>query len=260
MCNTWEMNNPDFSLKDKVALVTGASKGIGADLARALAAAGAQVALAARDEAKLHTVAAEIAAAGGEAATVAMDVSDVASIEAGVAAAVDRFGRLDILVNNAGIGANHPAEEVTEADWDEMMNVNLRGLFFCCQAAGRVMLEQGSGRIVNISSQAGVVGIRDHVVYSASKGGVNMLTKVLALEWSERGVTVNAVAPTFIYTPGTAERLDRPEYLRGVLDRLPIGRVGTTTDVAAAVIYLASPAGALVSGHVLVVDGGWTAQ
>ncbi len=254
------MNNPDFSLKDKVALVTGASKGIGADLARALAAAGAQVALAARDEAKLHTVAAEIAAAGGEAATVAMDVSDVASIEAGVAAAVDRFGRLDILVNNAGIGANHPAEEVTEADWDEMMNVNLRGLFFCCQAAGRVMLEQGSGRIVNISSQAGVVGIRDHVVYSASKGGVNMLTKVLALEWSERGVTVNAVAPTFIYTPGTAERLDRPEYLRGVLDRLPIGRVGTTTDVAAAVIYLASPAGALVSGHVLVVDGGWTAQ
>ncbi|MDJ0665391.1 MAG: SDR family NAD(P)-dependent oxidoreductase, partial [Acidimicrobiia bacterium] len=111
------MNNPDFSLKDKVALVTGASKGIGADLARALAAAGAQVALAARDEAKLHTVAAEIAAAGGEAATVAMDVSDVASIEAGVAAAVDRFGRLDILVNNAGIGANHPAEEVTEADW-----------------------------------------------------------------------------------------------------------------------------------------------
>ncbi|MDJ0953903.1 MAG: glucose 1-dehydrogenase [Acidimicrobiia bacterium] len=254
------MDKPDFRLDGKVAIVTGASKGIGADLARALAAAGARVALAARDEAALQTVADEIAAAGGEAATVAIDVSSVPSIEAGVAAVVDRFGRLDILVNNAGIGANHPAEEVTEADWDEMMDVNLRGLFFCCRAAGRVMLGQGSGRIVNISSQAGVVGIRDHVVYSASKGGVNMLTKVLALEWSERGVNVNAVAPTFIYTPGTAERLDQPEYLRGVLDRLPIGRVGTTTDVAAAVIYLASPAGGLVNGHVLVVDGGWTAQ
>jgi len=170
------------------------------------------------------------------------------------------LGSLDILVNNAGLGANHPAEDVTEADWDTMMAVNLRGLFFCCQAAGRIMLEQGAGRIINMSSQAGVVGIRDHAVYSASKGGVNMLTKVLALEWSSRGVTVNAVAPTFIYTPGTAERLDQPDYLQGVLDRLPMGRVGTTTDVAGAVIYLASPAGAMVTGHVLLVDGGWTAQ
>jgi NAD(P)-dependent dehydrogenase (short-subunit alcohol dehydrogenase family) len=111
-----------------------------------------------------------------------------------------------------------------------------------------------------MSSQAGVVGIRDHAVYSATKGGVNLLTKVLALEWSNRGVTVNAVAPTFIYTPGTAERLDHPDYLKQVLSRLPIGRVGTTSDVAAAVIYLASSAGAMVSGHVLVVDGAWTAQ
>ena len=140
------------------------------------------------------------------------------------------------------------------------MAVNLKGVFFCCRAAGRIMLEQGAGRIVNISSQAGVVGIREHAVYSASKGGVNLLTRVLALEWSARGVTVNAVAPTFIYTPGTAERLDRPEYLEGVLSRLPIGRVGTIDDVAAAVIYLASPAGAMVTGHVLLVDGGWTAQ
>ncbi len=254
------MDTPDFRLDGEVALVTGASKGIGADLARALAAAGARVGLAARDEEALQAIAAEIASAGGEALAVAIDVSSVSSIREGVKAVVDRFGRLDILVNNAGIGANHPAEEVTEADWDEMMEVNLRGLFFCCQAAGRVMLEQGSGRIVNISSQAGVVGIRDHAVYSASKGGVNMLTKVLALEWAERGVTVNAVAPTFIYTPGTAERLDQPEYLEGVLDRLPLGRVGTTTEVAGAVIYLASPAGALVNGHVLLVDGGWTAQ
>ncbi len=254
------MDYPDFRLDGQVALVTGASRGIGADLARALAGAGARVALAARDISSLRELEEEIVAAGGEAASIGMDVSDVASIQRGVDATVREFGRLDILVNNAGLGANHPAEAVTEDDWDQIMNVNLRGLFFACQAAGRVMLEQGSGRIVNMSSQAGVVGIRDHAVYSASKGGVNLLTKVLALEWSDRGVTVNAVAPTFIYTPGTAERLDQPEYLQGVLDRLPIGRVGTTTDVAAAVIYLASPAGGLVSGHVLVVDGGWTAQ
>jgi NAD(P)-dependent dehydrogenase (short-subunit alcohol dehydrogenase family) len=170
------------------------------------------------------------------------------------------MGRLDVLVNNAGLGANHPAVDVTEADWDEILAVNLKGLFFCCQAAGRIMLQQGHGRIINMSSQASVIGIRDHAVYCASKGGVNQLTRVLALEWSAAGVTVNAVAPTFIYTPGTAERLDDPAYRQGVLMRLPIGRVGTITDVAAAVIYLASKAGALVTGTVLMVDGGWTAQ
>jgi len=163
-------------------------------------------------------------------------------------------------VNNAGLGFNHRAVDVTEADWDEMMDVNLRGLFFCCQAAGRRMLSRGYGRIINMSSQASVVGIRDHAVYCASKGGVNQLTRVLALEWSAQGVTVNAVAPTFIYTPGTAERLDRPEYLQGVLARLPIGHVGTINDVAGAVIYLASPAAGMVTGHILLVDGGWTAQ
>jgi len=258
--HTEKMNYPNYRLDEQVALVTGASKGIGADLARALADAGARVAVAARDMTALEELAGEITAGGGEAFAVEMDVSSVASIRSAVDVVAARFGRLDILVNNAGLGANHPAEDVTEADWDEMIDVNLRGLFFACQAAGRVMLAQGEGRIINISSQAGVVGIRDHAVYCASKGGVNMLTKVLALEWSARGVTVNAVAPTFIYTPGTAERLDQPEYLQGVLDRLPIGKVGTTTDVAAAVIYLASPAGGMVSGHVLLVDGAWTAQ
>jgi len=189
-----------------------------------------------------------------------LDVADLESIGAAMDAVHDHFGALDILVNNAGLGANHPAEDVTEDDWDQMMDVNLKGLFFCCQAAGRIMLEQGRGRIVNLSSQAGVVGIREHAVYSASKGGVNLLTKVLALEWSHRGVNVNAVAPTFIYTPGTAERLDQPDYLEAVLERIPAGRVGTITDVAGAVVYLASPASNMVTGHVLVVDGGWTAQ
>ena len=254
------MHYPDFRLDGRTALVTGASKGIGWDLAKALADAGAAVAVAARDRGALEQLADEIRTDGGQALAVELDVRDVGQMGDVFGNVREHFGSLDVLVNNAGLGANHPAEAVTESDWDEMMDVNLRGLFFACQAAGRIMLAQGSGRIINMSSQAGVVGIREHAVYSASKGGVNLLTKVLALEWSSRGVTVNAVAPTFIYTPGTAERLDQPEYLKGVLDRLPIGRVGTTTDVAGAVLYLASPAGAMVSGHVLVVDGAWTAQ
>ncbi len=254
------MDLPDFSLAGKVALVTGATRGIGRGVALALAGAGATVAGAGRDRSLLDSLVAEIETQGGQAIGLGLDVRDVAAIRSVVGDVHDRLGSIDVLVNNAGLGANHPAEDVTEAEWDEMMSVNLRGLFFCAQAAGRVMLEQGSGSIVNMSSQAGVVGIRDHAVYSASKGGVNLLTKVLALEWGHRGVNVNAVAPTFIYTPGTAERLDQPEYLEAVLDRLPIGRVGSITDVAAAVIYLASPAGAMVNGHVLLVDGGWTAQ
>ena len=177
-----------------------------------------------------------------------------------MAASVARFGRLDILVNNAGLGTNHDALEATEAEWDELFAVNVRGLFFACQSAGRRMVDQAYGRIVNISSQAGLVGIPRHAAYSASKAAVIGLTRVLALEWGPHGVTVNCVAPTFIRTPGTAERLDRPEFLADVVSRIPVGHVGTTTDVAGAVIYLASPAAGLVTGSVLVIDGGWTAR
>jgi len=246
---------PNFSLAGKVALVTGASYGIGAGLARALAAAGARVAVSARSREPLALLAREI---GGLA--VPFDVTDVRAIREGTDAVVEHFGALDILVNNAGLGANHDALDVTEADWDEMMAVNLKGVFFCAQAAARHMLPRGFGRIVNISSQGGVVGIPRHAVYAASKGGVNQLTRVLALEWSSRGVTVNAVAPTFIETPGTKERLDQPEFRASVLARIPAGRVGSIEDVAAAVIYLASPSAGLVTGSVLAVDGGWTAQ
>ena len=246
---------PNFSLSGQVALVTGASSGIGEGLARALALAGATVAVGARDEARLAALAAEI---GGQA--VPLDLREVASIRRGVDAVVERQGRIDILVNNAGLGGNHAALDVTEADWDEIFAVNLRGLFFACQAAALHMLGRGYGRIVNMSSQAGLVGIQNHAVYSASKGGVNQLTRVLALEWSARGVTVNAVAPTFIETPGTKDRLEQPAFRKSVLDRIPAGRIGTIEDVAAAVIYLASPAAGLVTGSVLSVDGGWTAQ
>lgn len=251
---------PNFRLNGRVAVVTGASRGIGYGVAKAMANAGAKVAVTARDLPALEALVNEIEANGGEARSFKLDVADIDQIEPVMQAVKKSYGHLDILVNNAGLGANHPALEVTESDWDEMMAVNLKGLFFCCQAAGRIMLDQGYGRIINMSSQASVVGIRDHAVYCATKGGVNQLTKVLALEWSAKGVTVNAVAPTFIYTPGTAERLDNPAYLESVLNRLPIGKVGQIKDVAGAVIYLASPAGAMVSGSVLMVDGAWTAQ
>lgn len=214
----------------------------------------------ARSSSRLEALVAEIEAAGGKARAFPVDVTDVPTMRTTMAEIEHRFDGLDILVNNAGLGANHPAEDVSEEDWDSMMAVNLRGAFFAAQAAGRIMLDNGGGRIINISSQAGSVGIRDHAVYCASKGGVEQFTRVMALEWGARGVTVNAVAPTFIYTPGTAERLDQPAYLKGVIDRLPIGHVGDIADVAAAVIYLASPAGKLVNGSVLMVDGGWTAQ
>ncbi len=254
------MDAPDFRLDGHVAVVTGATRGIGRGVAVALARAGARVAVAGRSLEAAQVVVDAIEAEGGTAMGVRLDVTDLDLIDDAMQTVNGQFGSLDILVNNAGLGANHPAEEVTEAAWDEMMDVNLKGLFFCCRAAGRIMLAQGRGRIVNMSSQAGLVGIRDHAVYSASKGGVNLLTKVLALEWSSRGVHVNAVAPTFIYTPGTAERLDQPEYLSSVLDRFPDGKVGTITDVAGAVIYLASPAADIVTGHILTVDGGWSAQ
>jgi 2-deoxy-D-gluconate 3-dehydrogenase len=243
---------PSFDLDGHVALVTGASRGIGHDLALALAHAGAQVVAGARsiaefeDEEGIHTV--------------ELDVRERRSVDAAVASAIERFGKLDVLVNNAGLGTNHDALDATEEEWDELMAVNLKGAFLACQAAGRHMVERGYGRIVNMSSQAAAVGLRRHAAYSASKAGLEGLTRVLALEWAPHGVTVNAVAPTFIRTPGTAERLDDPAFLEEVLARIPAGRVGTTTDVAAAVIFLASPAASLITGAVLPVDGGWTAQ
>lgn len=218
------------------------------------------MAVTARSAADAAEVAAAVEAAGGRATAHAVDVTDVDSIRRAFDEIVARHGRIDILVANAGLGDNHPALDVTEQDWDDMMAVNAKGLFFTAQAAGRVMVPQGFGRIVAISSQASLVGIRDHAVYCATKGAVNQVVRVLALEWGASGVTVNAVAPTFIRTPGTAERLDRPEYLQGVVDRIPMGKVGSIADVAGAVVYLASDAAAMVNGVVLPVDGGWTAQ
>jgi NAD(P)-dependent dehydrogenase (short-subunit alcohol dehydrogenase family) len=253
-------DHPRFDIAGQVAMVTGASMGIGRDLVAALARAGALVAAAARSGEALEEVTADARSDGGEVEAVELDLRDRAAIERAVKRTVDRFGRIDILVNDAGLGTNHDALEATEEEWDDLFAVNVRGLFFACQSAARRMVAQRHGRIVNMASQAGLVGIRRHAAYSASKGAVIALTRVLALEWAPYGVTVNSVAPTFVRTPGTAERLDQPEFLAEVVSKIPVGHVASTADVAGAVLYLASPAAAMVTGSVLVVDGGWTAQ
>jgi NAD(P)-dependent dehydrogenase (short-subunit alcohol dehydrogenase family) len=249
-----------FDMRGKVVLVTGATQGIGRELALLLAEAGGVVAATGRSAADLDRLGAEAAERGVQLLPVLLDVRHTDSIHAAVDQVVAAYGGIDVLVNNAGLGYARRALDVTESDFDEMMSVNLRGLFFMSQAVARTMIQRGGGRIINISSQGGVVGLPDAAVYSASKGGVNMLTKVLALEWAEYGINVNAIAPTFIYTPGTAPLLDGPELRDQILAKIPLGELGAPADVAAAVVYLATPASRLVTGTVLMVDGGWTAQ
>lgn len=256
-----DIKNPsalNFNLDDQVVVVTGASKGIGAGISKELARAGARVVLCARDVEQLNALRKEIESEGGLAYVFQLDVNAVDDIKEVFKKIHAEFGRIDVLVNNAGLGFNHAALDVHEEDWDAMMNVNLKGLFFCAQQAGKYMVEAGYGRIINMSSQASLVAIKDHAVYCASKGGVNSLTKVMALEWADKGVTVNAISPTFTYTPGTAERLDQPEFLKVVLDQIPVGKVAAIQDIAAAILYLSSSHSKMVTGSNLVIDGGWT--
>jgi NAD(P)-dependent dehydrogenase (short-subunit alcohol dehydrogenase family) len=251
--------NP-FDLSGTVVVVTGATRGIGRELAFLLAEAGGVVVATARTADDAAGIEAEAADRALAVHTVLLDVRDVESIGAAVSDVVATHGRIDVLVNNAGLGHAHRALDVTEQDFDDMMSVNLRGTFFMSQAVAREMIPRGGGRIISISSQGGLVGLPDAAVYCASKGGVNMLTKVLALEWAEHGINVNAVAPTFVHTPGTAPLLDDPERRDAILARIPLRTLGSPADVAAAVIYLATSASRLVTGTVLTVDGGWTAQ
>lgn len=252
------MEYPDFRLTEKNVVITGASKGIGKGLALAMANAGATVAVIARDEGALESVVEEIEAEGGSAKAYTADLREVGTISPLFNRIASDLGGIDILVNNAGLGSPIASLDIDEEYWDHMVSLNLKAAFFCSQAAAAVMLKAGGGKIVNMSSQASVTAIAGESVYCASKGGLNMLTKALALEWGPEGINVNAVAPTFVRTPGTAERLDTKEFRENVLKMIPLGRVGSLTDVAAAVIYLASPAGSMVNGEILVVDGGWT--
>jgi len=250
---------PDFTLTDQKAIVTGSSKGIGRGIALALADAGADVVVTSRARERAEPVAQEIREMGRESLAVSLDVTKLDSIEAMVDVAQGQFDHIDILVNNAGINIPEEAVHVTEDYWDAVMDTNLKGLFFCSQRVGRVMLHQRRGKIINVASQMGLVGGRLRAAYCSSKGGVVQLTKVLAIEWSKHGVNVNSVAPTFIRTPLTEPMFEDEAFYQEVLSNIPMGRIGKVEDVTGAVIFLASPAADLITGHTLLVDGGWVA-
>lgn len=252
---------PRFDLTDQVALVTGASRGLGRAIALSLANAGADLAVGLHDPASGGTLIEEIEALGRRAIALPMDVRDLSQINAAVDGVVRSFGRLDILVNNAGLGPSAPAEDVTEATFDLTMEVNVKGVFFASQAAARAMIPNGHGRIISLSSQAGFVALPTESVYCMSKAAVAHMTRCLAVEWGRHGITVNAVAPTFIRTPGTEPDLADPTFRADVIERIAgLHRIGEPVDVTGAIVFLASPAASLITGATLLIDGGWTAR
>ena len=247
-----------FSIEGKIMVITGGTNGIGKGLVDYFVEQGVTViAIGSRNE-TVQRLKDEYAAKGRELDVRVLDVRRVADIEPVFQKIREDYGRIDILVNCAGMGHPIPAIDVTEDDWNTMMDLNLRGAFFCAQAAARIMLPAHYGHIINITSQISMVANEGEAVYCASKGGLNQLTRVMALEWGKEGILVNAVAPTFTYTPGTAERLDQPAFRASVLARIPRGELGTIDDVASAVHYLASDHANMASGSILVIDGGWT--
>lgn len=252
---------PSFRLDGKVAVVTGAGRGLGRHTALALAEAGATVALVARTANDLEKVADEAKDLELEAESFPADLTNASMAGALVGKIVERFGRIDILVNGAGTNIQQSALDVDEASWDEVLDVNLRAVFFLSQAAARTMIQSGTpGRIVNIASQIGAVGFYKRAAYAASKGGLVQMSKVLALEWAPHGIRVNCVGPTFIDSPMARRMFEDPQIEDEVMRRIPIGRLGKPSEVAAAVLYLVSEGADLVTGHHLLVDGGWTAQ
>jgi 2-deoxy-D-gluconate 3-dehydrogenase len=256
------MQIPSMRLDDKIAYITGAGSGLGRAIAIGYAQMGADIALTELPgkEAAAEETAREIRAAGRRAFVCELEVTQLASIHQAVARTLEHFGRIDILVNNAGINIPRLAVDVTEADWDRVLDVNLKGVFFSAQAvAKQAMIPQGGGKIINIASQMGVIGYSYRAAYCSSKAGVVNLTRVLAFEWAQHKILVNAIGPTFVETPLTRPMFEDAAFREDVLRRIPLGRIGKPEDIVGAAVYLASPASDLVTGQTLLVDGGWTA-
>ena len=248
-----------FDLTGRVAIMTGAGRGLGRTMALALAAAGADLALASRTTPELESLVEEIEALGRRAIAVPTDITSPEACEALVAAAVERLGRLDILVNNAGTNVRKSALEITPDEYDFVIQTNLKGYFNGARAAGRRFVEQGSGKVINISSILGSVALPNQAAYASSKGAIDQLTKVLAIEWATANVQVNGLAPTYFETDLTRPLYEDPERKAFIEERTPMGRWGQPHELAGAVIFLASDASDFVTGQTILVDGGWTA-
>ncbi len=248
-----------FALEGRVAVVTGAGRGLGEAMALALASAGASVVVGSRTAAQIEGVRDRIRALGCEAEARTVDCTDDSSCRELIESTVARFGKIDILVNNAGINIRKPILELSGEEFDRVMRTNLYGYFYCAQAAGHFMVERGRGKIINLSSMMGRVALPTQGAYASSKGAVEQLTNVLALEWAQHGVQVNAIAPSYFETPLTEPLYSDPERRQFVCERTPMGRWGRPEELAGAVLFLASDASSFVTGHVLKVDGGWNA-
>ncbi|WP_135548379.1 SDR family NAD(P)-dependent oxidoreductase [Paenibacillus cymbidii] len=254
------MNASLFDLQGSVALVTGGSKGIGLGMALALAHAGAKVAIAGRNETDGREAVRQIGELGGEADFFRADVAHKAQVDGMVGAVAQRYGRIDILVNNAGMNIRKPLPEVEENDWDAVLSTNLKGVFLVGQSVAKRMMVQKSGRIINVSSVLGSIGMPHQTSYAASKGGINQLTKVWAAELARFNINVNAIAPAYIRTPMTEMWLEDPVRYQEIVGRTLLGRVGDVSELAGPIVFLASTASTYVTGHILHVDGGWLAQ
>ena len=250
-----------FDLTGKKALVTGAGRGIGKAVALGLARAGADIGLVSRTETELNAAADQVKELGRRAVVAAADLTVTADLPALVSGLAGELGGIDILVNNAGTNIPQDSVDVTEEAWDTVISINLKSCFFMAQAVGKIMIEQGrGGRIINMTSQTGSVALIKRAAYCASKAGLNLVTKVLAMEWGPHEILVNAVAPTFVETEMTRPMLADPQFREYALAKNVLKRFGTPDDVAGAVTYLASPAANLITGHILLVDAGWTAH
>jgi len=248
-----------FSLQKKVALVTGGGRGLGKGIALALAGAGADVVVAARSQVELDQTEAELQALGSKSAGHRVDLLQMTEIATMVDWVEREYGCIDILVNGAGINIRKPAVEMTEADWDRVLGVNLKAVFFTSQAVAKKMIPRQRGKIINIASLSSVIGIPNIVPYCSSKGGVVQMTKAMAVEWAPFGINVNAIGPGYYRTAMTEELFNRDGWVENALKRIPLGRTGLPQDLAGAAVLLASEASDYITGQVLYVDGGWLA-
>ncbi|WML39676.1 3-oxoacyl-ACP reductase family protein [Neobacillus sp. OS1-2] len=252
--------NDTFSLRNKTAIVTGGNRGLGRSIALALAKAGAELVVVGRDQNRNEEVVQEIKNLGRNAMGFSVDLSRINSIQQFVQNVQESFGTIDILVNNAGVSATNFALDITEEEWDKVMNVNVKSLFFCSQAVAKAMKQQGGGKIINVSSVVGAVGDVGISPYTASKAAVINLTKSLALEWARFGIRVNAIGPAYIETEMNKEELRNEKVRNKIISKTPMKRLGLPEEITGAILLLASDAGSFITGQTIFIDGGWLAQ